>query len=432
MSIGTRGEKTIAIVGATLIDGTGGKPVPNSVVLIEGEKITAVGVREVVQIPPGARQIEAEGKYLLPGMIDLHSHMFVPMMVQGGMATEHPAYAALYAANNLRQALQAGITTVRNVGAMEYLDLSLKRAIAEGVVLGPRLFVSGKAIVMTGGHYSQGDLACIADGPHEVRIAVREHVGKGVDLIKIMTTHRTHTPEYTQEELDAAVDEAHRLGRRVACHAATLPGTGMAVQAGVDTLEHGTWLTDETADRMADQGTVWVPTCYIINSPKSTKDRLEDPNLPYAMRIELEFRKSVRWADANLEELPKTFEKVLKRGIAIGAGTDSLSWMHVFAALPEEVAFLIQYGCTPMQAIESATRVGAEALGQSDSLGTVEKGKYADLIMVERDPLRDITVLQEVAWVMKGGRVVPFAPEYGRLAGKRPWSPAAAQGGENP
>jgi imidazolonepropionase-like amidohydrolase len=416
-------EKYTAVIGATLIDGTGGSPLADSIVLVRGAKIAAVGVRNAIQIPPNAERIDARGKYLLPGMIDLHTHMFVQMMVQGGVPREEPAYAALYAANNLRQALQAGVTTVRDMGGYDYLDLSVKRAITEGVILGPRTFVSGKALCMTGGHGSQSEgFARIADGPQEVRFAIREQVAMGADQIKIMTTHRTPTPEYTQGELDAAVDEAHRLGKRIACHAATIPGTCMAVRAGVDTLEHGTWLTDETADLMAAQGTFWVPTCFIINAPKSTEARLKDPNLPYAMRLELEKRVEVQWEESNCRALAQTFEMVLERGIAIGAGTDALSSTHPFAALPEEVALLVNYGCTPMQAIESATRVGAEALGRSDNLGTVQKGKYADLILVDRDPLQDITVLQEVSWVMKGGRSVPFAPEYSRLAGKRPWN----------
>jgi imidazolonepropionase-like amidohydrolase len=421
--------RATAIVGATLIDGTGGEPMPGSVVLVEGEKVSAVGGRDALQIPLGAEQIDASGKYLLPGMIELHSHMFHPAMVTGAMAKEPPAYAALYAANNLRQALQAGITTVRDVGDMDYLDLSLKRAIAEGVILGPRLFVSGRGICMTGGHGSQLEgFMRIADGPVDVRKAVREQIEAGVDWIKILTTHRTHTPEYTQEELDAGVDEAHRLGYRVACHAASLPGTGMAVQAGVDTLEHGTFLTEGTADRMADQGTVWVPTCYVINTVSEfCNQRLKDPSAPRAMRRQLEIM--VKWVDECLEELPSSFDKVLQRDVLIGAGTDVIALTQPYAALPEEVAFLTQYGCTPMQAIESATRIGAEALGQSESLGTVEQGKYADLIMVDCDPLQDIGVLQEVSWVMKGGKVVPFAPEYGRLAGKRPWSPGEGQGG---
>jgi imidazolonepropionase-like amidohydrolase len=350
-------------------------------------------------------------------------------MVPGALAKEPSAYGVLYAANNLRQALQAGITTVRDVASMDHLDLSLKRAIAEGVVLGPRLFTSGKGICMTGGHGStlEGFMR-IADGPMEVRKAVREQVEAGVDLIKILTTHRTHTPEYTQEELDAGVDEAHRLGYRVACHAASLPGTGMAVQAGVDTLEHGTFLTDETADRMASQGTVWVPTCYVINTVSEfCNEKLQDPSVPSAMRHQLEIM--VKWIDECLEELPNSFERVLERDVRIGTGTDVIAVTQPFAALPEEVVFLTQYGCSPMQAIESATRVSAEALGQSETLGTVEKGKFADLIMVDRDPLQDINVLREVSWVMKGGREVPFAPEYERLAGKRPWSPTEDQGG---
>ena len=170
----------------------------------------------------------------------------------------------------------------------------------------------------------------------------------------------------------------------------------MAVLAGVDTLEHGTWLTEETADRMAVQGTFWVPTCYIINSHEHEKDPLDDPNLPHATRIEFELRKATRWSKSNREELPRTFKKVLARDIAIGAGTDPLSWGHTFGALPEELVLLVRYGCTPMQAIKAATSVAADALGQTDNLGTVEAGKYADLIMVDRDPLQDIGAMKDV------------------------------------
>jgi imidazolonepropionase-like amidohydrolase len=376
-----------------------------------------------VVIPPDARQVDATGKYLMPGMIELHSHAYHPAMVVGSMGKEPSSYGMLYAANNLRQALQAGITTVRDVTNMEYLDLSLRRAISEGVVLGPRFFVSGKGICMTGGHgWSLEGFIREADGPEDVRKAVRENVKAGVDLIKLLTTHRTHTPEFRQEELDAGVDEAHRLGRRVACHAASLPGTGMAVHAGVDTLEHGTFLTDETVAEMADKGTTWVPTCYVITTlPPFIKMRLDQGNLPYAQKRETEIM--ARWLNESLAELPRSFEKVLKKGVRIGTGTDVIAFVQPYAALPEEVGYLVQHGCTPMQAIESATRVSAEALGQGKDLGTVEKGKYADLIMVDRDPLKDIKVMTEVSWVMKGGTEVPFYPEYARDAGKRYWEP---------
>ncbi len=412
----------IAILGATVIDGTGAAPLPGGVVLVDGDKIAQVGPREAVHIPPHAQQIGAQGKFLLPGMIELHSHMYHPAMVAPGtMGHEAPAYAVLYAAHNLRQALQAGITTVRDVAAMDYLDVSLKRAIAEGVVLGPRLFVAGKGICMTGGHGSSLEgFMRTADGVQDVRTAVREQIRAGADHIKFLTTHRTHTPEYTQEELNAGVEEAHRLGKRVACHAAAIPGTHMAAVAGVDTMDHGTFLEDKTLDMMVDKGIVWVPTCFILHiAPEWCKKKLADPDLPYLWRKEREI--AVKWFESCLEELPKTFERALKRGVKIGTGTDAIFHEHPRAAIPEEVEWLTKLGCTPMQAIESATRAGAEALGKEGSLGTVEQGKLADLIMVERDPLKDITALKEVSWVMKGGKVVPFRPEYDRLGSKTPW-----------
>jgi imidazolonepropionase-like amidohydrolase len=417
----------IAIMGATLIDGTGAAPVHDSVVLVEGTQIAQVGPRDAVQIPTDAQQIDAHDKFLLPGLIELHSHMYHPAMVPGAMGYEAPAYAVLYAAHNLRQSLQSGITAVRDVATMDYLDVSLKRAVAEGLVLGPRLFVAGKGICMTGGHGSELEgFMRIANGPLDVRNAVREQLAAGADHVKFLTTHRTHTPEYTQEELNAGVDEAHRLGKRAACHAAALPGTHMAALAGVNTMDHGTFLQDETLDIMVDKGIVWVPTCFILEiMPEWTKKKLADPDLPYLWRKEFEI--SLQWFDACLQELPKTFERALKRGVMIGTGTDAIFHEHPHAAVPEEVEWLTKFGCSAMQAIESATRIGAEALGQEKVLGTVEQGKLADLIMVDRDPLHDITALKQVSWVMKGGQLVPFLPEYDRLAGYWPWRQVADQ-----
>ena len=177
-------KEQIAIVGGTCIDGSGGKPLADSVVLVQGDRIAAAGPRDTTRIPAGAEQIDARGKYVLPGLIDLHIHMFIPAMVQGGTPQEPLAYAALYAANNLRQALQAGITTIRDMGAYDYIDLQMKRAIAEGVILGPRAFVSGKAICMTGGHLSQGGaFSRVANGPWDVRVAIREQVELPVKFI---------------------------------------------------------------------------------------------------------------------------------------------------------------------------------------------------------------------------------------------------------
>lgn len=410
-----------AIVGATLIDGTGSAPVQGAVVVVEGEKIAQVGSQNEVEIPPDISQIDAQGQFLLPGMIELHAHIYHPAMVPGAMSREPSAYAVLIAAHNLRQSLQAGITTVRDVATMDYLGVSLKRALAAGHILGPRLSVCGKGICMTGGHGSQLEgFMRIADGAPDVRKAVREQLEAGADHIKFLTTHRTHTPEYTQEELDAGVDEAHRLGKRVACHAASLPGTHMAALAGVDTMDHGTFLQDETLDVMVEKGIVWVPTCFILYTiPEWTEKKLSDPDLPYLWRKELGIGK--KWFGECLEELPLTFERALKQGVKIGTGTDAIFHEFPRAAIPDEVEWLTKLGCTPMQAIESATRVGAEALGQQEILGTVETGKLADLIMVDRNPLQDITALKQVSWVMKAGKEVPFYPEYDRLSGTTPW-----------
>lgn len=418
---------TIAVVGATVIDGAGAAPLQDAVVLVEGDKISQVGRRTAVKIPSDAQKIDGTDKFLLPGMIELNAHIYHPDQVRGNGGREHEpqAYAVLYAAHHLRQALQAGITTLRDLAAMDYLDAALKRALAEGLIFGPRLLSAGKGICMTGGHGSALEgFVREADGVDDVRRAVREQVKASADYIKFLTTHRGHTPEFAQEELDAGVEEAHRLGRRVAVHAASLPGTHMAAVAGADTMEHGTFLKDRTLELMVQKGTVWVPTCFVYNVIiDSCSKRLANPELPYAT-IQAH-QESIGWFTECLEVLPDTFERAIKAGVKIGTGTDNIFHDYPFAVIAEEVEWLTRYGLTPMQAIESATRIGAEALGKQDSLGTIEPGKLADLIMTERNPLQDIAALKAVSWVMKDGRVVPFAPEYDRLVGNYPWLRAA-------
>jgi imidazolonepropionase-like amidohydrolase len=225
-------DKRIAITGATLIDGTGRAPVPEAVVIVEGERIETVGVRDTTELPPDIETIDAEGKYLLPGLIDLHVHIYHPAFVPRPTKGSKMAYAGVIAMNNLRSALQAGITTARGVCDVDHLDLAMRTAVNRRMLIGPRLFVAGKGICMTGGHGSEmSGVVHQVDSPDEVRKAVRQEVKAGVDLIKLLSSHRTDHPEFSPAEIDAGVDEAHRLGCKVAIHAASLVSVRMAAQA---------------------------------------------------------------------------------------------------------------------------------------------------------------------------------------------------------
>jgi imidazolonepropionase-like amidohydrolase len=404
----------LAIVGATLIDGTGSPPVLDSVVLVHGERVEKVGSRAKVPVPSDAELVRAEGRWLLPGLIDLHVHVFhegfVPLPPKGSML----AYETVIAVNNLRSALQAGITTLRDVS---HLDLAVRSAVQRRIILGPRLFAAGKGICMTGGHGSgpPGRMHEV-DDPWAVRKAVREEVKAGVDLIKLMSSHRTDYPEFTQEEIDAGVDEAHRHGRKCAIHVANHIGVRMAAKAGVDTIEHGSFVDEESADLMAKKGIILVPTLWVKNHipdrVKKEKEKAVQKGIWNLTEADLEETRI--WFERCVEQLPKTMKLVKSKGIRVGTGTDNVFGDQPFAVLPEEIEWLTKYGYSNMEAIESATRIGAEAIGREKEFGTVEAGKHADLIMVNRDPLTDIAVLKEVSWVMKEGTVIPLHPEWKR------------------
>ena len=406
-----------AIVGATLIDGSGMKPLPDSVVVVRGERIEAVGRQGDVKIPDGAEVIEASGRWLIPGLIDLHVHLycsgFVPVPTKGS----EMAYAGMVAYNNLRQALQAGVTTLRAVSDRGHIDVAMRDAVERRQIIGPRLFVAGVGICMTGGHGSgiPGTIHEV-DSPWEVRKAVREEVKAGVDFIKLLSSHRTDNREFTAEEIEAGIDEAHAHGRKCAIHVANFVGTKMAADAGVDTIEHGSFIDKETAEKMAFKRIVLVPTLWVKNHiPERTKKtRVEQAKTGIWNLYGRDLEQTEAWFGGCVEQLPKMMKLVRSKKVRIGTGTDNVFGDQMFAMLPEEIEWMTHYGMSNMEAIESATRIGAEAIGVEKSLGTVEAGKFADMIIVSEDPLKDITALKRIGWVMKGGEMIPQHPEWRR------------------
>jgi imidazolonepropionase-like amidohydrolase len=390
------GERVI-LRGAAMFDGTGQASRRGVAVVVEGDQIAAVEQEGDIGEPASARIVDLTGCTLLPGLIDLHVHIGFGVHAPG----HHPASVALRAARNVRTTLLAGITTLRDVGTFDGIAIAMRDAVDRGDVPGSRIVPCGKIICMTGGHGSEPPappgLAREADGADDCRRAVREQIKDGADAIKVTTNGPLNVVEFTQAELDAIVDEAHRCGRRVACHASILASSQMAVRAGVDTMEHGCDLDEETARAMADRGIWLVPTLLVT---KSIMDRWEElKHIPMLKSIPVRARRHT-----------ESFRLALEARVPMAAGTDMMSAPPGFDALPEELAYMVEQGMSATQALVAATRGGAEALGRSGDLGTIAPGKVADVIAVEGDPVHDIRALRAIRLVMKGGAVVRHEP----------------------
>src|SRR5579884_3486229 len=405
--ISSQAQQSIIVHAGHLFDVKTGRTEMNQAIVIQGDKIVSVGPTSSVKPAAGDRTIDLPNATVLPGLIDAHTHLtFNPQFGYDQLAISVPR-EALIGAHNARITLEAGFTTVRNVAADGYADVALRDAINAGDVSGPRMLVSGPPLSITGGHCDNNLLPYeyhatadgVADGIEAVQHKVREVIKYGADLIKVCATGGVlskgddpNASQYTLEEMKAIVADAHRLGRKVAAHAHGAQGVIWASEAGVDSVEHGHLMNDEAIATLKKNGTYLVPTLYLVDWHR---EHAAEANLPDFVRAKMDLVS--RMSKGNIK-------KAIEAGVKIGMGTDAAVYPHGLNA--HELAVYVSLGMTPLQAIQTATINDADLLGWSDKIGTLETGKWADIIAVDSDPTKDVTTLQNVKFVMKGGDVV--------------------------
>jgi len=378
----------------------------NAIVIVEGERVREV-TTDAKAIPAGAQILDLSKYIGLPGLIDVHTHMTMytdetpgaPMLKQ--ITSNPPAVEVFLARKGAMRTLQAGVTTVRDLGADQYMDIAMRDLINRGEMIGPRMFVSGYGLYITNTPYRQGlnlPAGGVADGVPEVLRVVRQQIAAGADVIKLYASTGTDDDTtgfetYNYEEIKAAVDAAHQFGKKIAIHSYGPDGARDAVRAGTDSLEHATDMDDATIAEMAKRGTFYVPTIdhnryYLDNAAK----------IGYAPGFESKTRAFI---ERNLE----TARKAHKAGVKFAMGSDAIYSM--FGENTRELAWFVKAGMTPEEALKTATTNAAELLGKNSELGAVGAGYFADLVAVEGDPLADVQVtINQVKWVMKGGAVV--------------------------
>ena len=411
--VAQQSPRRVVVRAGHALDVKTGKLLSDQTFIIEDGRIVSAGASAEAKAPADALRIDLPNATVLPGLIDAHTHLTMdPKFGYEELAISVPR-ETLTGAKNARLTLQAGFTTVRNVGASGYSDVALRDAINAGDVPGPRMLVSGPALGITGGHcdnnllpyeyHATGD--GVADGIAAVQHKVRENIKYGSDLIKICATGGVlskgddpQASQYTLEEMKAIVADAHRLGRKVAAHAHGAQGILWASEAGVDSIEHGSYIDDAGIAEMKKNGTYLVPTLYLGDWFLENAERNHVPDflLGKAKTVMPIARRNIAHAFAS--------------GVKVAFGTDAAVYPHGLNA--REFAVMVKLGLTPLQAIQAATVNAADLLGWQGKVGSLDPGAWADIVAVDDDPLRDVTTLEHVKFVMKGGDVVKN--EYGR------------------
>lgn len=397
-------ERTIIKAGR-LLDTVSGKVLRDQTIVITGERITSVGKLRLDQ--SGARLIDLSDYTVMPGLIDMHVHLTGDHRYHGYKSLELSLpRRTLHGAMNAGITLQAGFTSARNVGAGGFADVALRDAINAGELPGPRLRVSGPSLGITGGHCDSNLLPPsydhraegVADGPWAVRARVRENIKYGADLIKFCATGGVLSkgdsvggPQYTLEEMQAIVDEAHMHGKRVAAHAHGAEGIKRAITAGVNSIEHASLIDDEGIRLAKDRGTFLVMDIY--NDTFILEHGASVGMLPESLEKERQIGQLQR----------DNFKKAFKSGVRMAFGSDAAVYPH--GDNGKQFAYMVQYGMTPMQAVQAATIDAAELIGWPDQVGAIETGRFADIIAIKGDPLADVTLFENVGFVMKGGVV---------------------------
>jgi imidazolonepropionase-like amidohydrolase len=396
--------RTLIRAGHVLNVHTGAEPADQTII-VTGDKISAIAATSATPEQAGDTVIDLSRYTVMPGLMDVHTHLTMDTNFDPyHELTTTPIREALIGVGNAKKTLFAGFTTVRNVGASGYSDVALRDAINQGMIVGPHMQVSGPPLGITGGHCDDNLLPYefhasadgVADGIAAVQHKVRENIKYGVDLIKICATGGVlskgddpQASQYTLEEMKAIVADAHRLGRKVAAHAHGAQGILWASEAGVDSIEHGSYVNDEDIAMMKKHGTYFVPTAYLADWMR------ESGHLPefYAQKM-----KDVSAA------MKENHKRAIAAGVKVALGTDAAVYPHGLNAHELDV-YVNQYGMSPLAALQSGTLNAADLMGWQDRTGALDAGKWADIIAVDGDPLKDVRILQHVPWVMKSGTV---------------------------